>query len=253
MIAAVILAGGQKNGLVHDQEKTTVNEALIKIGSRYMIEYVVEALRDSPYIKEIVVAGITDKLKQIFADNPDVAIVQCGETVIESFKNAVKAINTDSKKILIVTADIPLITKEAVNFFLESSFQSSDDLYYPIVRKEINDQKYPGVQRTYANLKEGAFTGGNLFILDPVIIERSLPVAEKLVQYRKKPIRLASYIGWGILIRYLLGMLSIEEAEKAVSDMMGIKGKVVISPYPEIGIDVDKESDLELARKLLCS
>lgn len=252
MIAAIVLAGGQKNGLVHDSDKTCVNEALIKIGSRYMVEYVVEALLESPYIKEIVVAGTFDKMKQVFAGNNEIIIVQSGRTIIDSFKNAVKAIHTKNKKILIVTADIPLITKEAVDCFLESSLERNGDLFYPIVRKEINDQKYPGVQRTYVNLKDGTFTGGNLFVLDPAIIERSLPVAEKLVQYRKKPIRLASYIGWGVLMRYLLGRLSIKEAEKAVSNMMGIKGVAIISPYPEIGIDVDKESDLELAKKLLC-
>jgi hypothetical protein len=46
-------------------------------------------------------------------------------------------------------------------------------------------------------------------------------------------------------------MLSLENAEKAVSKMVGVKGTAIVSPYPEIGIDVDKYSDLELARKLL--
>jgi hypothetical protein len=190
-------------------------------------------------------------MQEIYTEMPGLILVQSGETVIDSFKNAIKVMNSFDNKLLIVTGDLPFLTTEAVDYFLETCLRGEGDLFYPIVKKEINEQRYPGVHRTYVNLKDGTFTGGNIFVLDPTIIERTLPVAEKLVKYRKKPIRLAACIGWSVLIRYLIGMLSLENAEKAVSKMVGVKGTAIVSPYPEIGIDVDKYSDLELARKLL--
>ncbi|PKM90045.1 MAG: 4-diphosphocytidyl-2C-methyl-D-erythritol kinase [Firmicutes bacterium HGW-Firmicutes-12] len=253
MVTAIVLAGGQKKGLILGQEELLINEAMIQIGEKHMIEYVIQALKGSSYIKEIIVSGTVEKIQKIFYEVPNLVLVQSGETVIESFKNAIMALNTPDCKLLIVTADLPLLTTEAVDYFLKTCFEREGDLFYPVVKKEINDQRYPGVQRTYVNLKDGTFTGGNIFFLDPTIIKRTLPVAEKLVKYRKKPIRLASCIGWGVLIRYLLGTLSLENAEEAVSKMIGIRGTVIVSPYPEVGIDVDKDSDLELARKLLCS
>lgn len=252
MVVAFVLAGGYKNGLIRGQT-LPVNEALIRIGNRYMVEYVVEALRASPYIDRIIVAGPVDKIQPIYQNCPDITLVQSGDTVIETFKNAFNAFPPEGKRILVVTADIPLLTTQAVNDFLLTCLKQEGDLFYPIVSREINEDKYPGVRRTYVSLKDGLFTGGNLFFVDPAIVERCLPVAERLVRYRKKPLRLASYIGWGILLRYVLGQLSLEDAEKAVSKMIGIKGVAVVSPFPEIGIDVDKESDLDLAKRMLCS
>ncbi|MCR4443038.1 MAG: nucleotidyltransferase family protein [Peptococcaceae bacterium] len=252
MVVGVILAGGRKNGLTAGQTHP-VDEAFISIGKRYMIEYVAEALEASPYINRIIISGPLDRLVKVFQESERLTLVQSGETVIDSFRHAFQAARPSGERLLVVTADIPLLSTRAVDDFLESCFRQSGDLFYPIISKETNENKYPGVKRTYVNLKEGLFTGGNLFFFDPAIVERCLPLAEKLVLYRKKPIRLATFIGWGVLVRYVLGILSLKDAERAVSRMMGIKGVAVISPYPEIGIDVDKHSDLDLAEKILCS
>ena len=40
---------------------------------------------------------------------------------------------------------------------------------------------------------------------------------------------------------------------KKISNLLEIKGAVVLSPYPEIGIDVDKQSDFELVQAAIHS
>jgi 2-phospho-L-lactate guanylyltransferase (CobY/MobA/RfbA family) len=49
----------------------------------------------------------------------------------------------------------------------------------------------------------------------------------------------------------VLKNLRLTELEKKVSEMWGLEGAVIICPWPEIGIDVDKPSDLQLARAIL--
>lgn len=252
MIAAIVLAGGQKNLTANGNGPEKQNEALIKIGSRNMVEYVVEAIRQSEFVRDIIIAGDKKSLEKIFADYKGIFIVEAGVNVIESFKNALKFVDKGKQRILIATADIPLIHREAVDSFLKNCFKLEGELFYPIISKETNEQKYPSSKRTYAELKEGSFTGGNLFVLDARKIDRALPVAERLVQYRKKPIKLASCVGWRILLKYILGRLALKEAEQSVSKLMGLKGRAVICTFPEIGLDVDKDSDLELAKKILC-
>jgi hypothetical protein len=39
-------------------------------------------------------------------------------------------------------------------------------------------------------------------------------------------------------------------AERRVSELVGVRGRAVISDYPEIGVDMDKASDLELIQEL---
>lgn len=250
MMTAVVLAGGQKTGL--DKEMgPSLCEALIPIGQRFMIEYVVDALRKSEYIGRIVIAGPMEELKAHLPPGLDIILAPNGETVIKSLLNALKTISPKEERILVVTADVPLLTTTAVDSFIESCRYKEGDFFYPIVSREANESKYPGVRRTYVSLKEGIFTGGNIFLVDPKIVAKCEPVAEELVRLRKNPLSLASYIGWGVLIRYALGMLSLKEAEEKVSSLLGIKGTGIISPFPEIGIDVDKISDLELVRKKL--
>jgi hypothetical protein len=45
--------------------------------------------------------------------------------------------------------------------------------------------------------------------------------------------------------------LEVTEIEARVEEILGMKGAGILSLYPEIGVDVDKPSDLALARALL--
>jgi molybdopterin-guanine dinucleotide biosynthesis protein A len=249
---AIVLAGGQKLDL-NSGKPELVNEASIRIGKRYMFEYVVAALRRSEHIDRIVIAGPLAILAEVFEKSTDcITLVESGSTQIESFIKALEAADVvfeRNERILIVTADIPLLTTAAIDDFVSLCVRQKGEMFYPIVKKETNESKYPGSVRTYAQLKDGTFTGGNLILIDADIVDRCIPVAKKLVQYRKSPLRLASYIGLGVLIRYLLGSLSVKDAEKKVSSLMGVHAVAVISSFAEIGIDVDKFSDLAVVNK----
>ena len=83
------------------------------------------------------------------------------------------------------------------------------------------------------------------------MIERSLDLAVKLVERRKNPIAMARLFGMGLVLKYLVRNLSIAAVEKRFYQKTGIEGRALISDYAEIGVDVDKPSDLLLAQKHL--
>ena len=112
------------------------------------------------------------------------------------------------------------------------------------------ESRFPDIKRTYASLRDGTFTGGNLFLVRREIISRCLSKAEEFVKLRKSPTALARMVGLGMLLKYFLGQLTIAEAERRVSKIVGAKGCAVISDYPEVGVDVDKASDLEIAKSI---
>lgn len=62
---------------------------------------------------------------------------------------------------------------------------------------------------------------------------------------------MAKLFGPGLLFKYLLGRLTIPAVEHRFYQMTGIKGRALISDYAEIGVDVDKPSDLLLAQEHL--
>jgi molybdopterin-guanine dinucleotide biosynthesis protein A len=246
---ALILAGSVNNGKLKECSPV-VNEALIPIGDKAMVQYVVEAITKSAKIDRAIIVGPAELFRPLFVQNDKMLFAMGGETIIKGVLNGLKL--ASSKKVLIATSDIPLLTPEAVDMFIDDCLKHQDvELFYPIVPKEVNDREFPGVKRTYVNLKDGIFTGGNIFLVNQEIVPKCAAKAEKMVSLRKSPLALAKLIGIGFIIKFLLRQLTIKEAENRVSKLLGVAGKAIVSPYPQIGVDVDKPSDLELVRKVL--
>jgi CTP:molybdopterin cytidylyltransferase MocA len=243
-IDAVVLAGGG------EIEPGTGVKGMLTIGSRLMVDYVMEALNNSINIEQIVVVG-PEVLQDIYMGQGYLFALP-GETILESFTNGVDVLNGSSSWIMACTGDIPFLTAEAVDDFIEKCREGDADFYYPVVRKETAEKRFPGAKRTYATLKDGTFTGGNIFLLKRDIIDRCLSVAAEFVKQRKNPTALARLVGFGMLVKFFIGQLSIAEAERRVSQLVGARGSAVITHYAEIGVDVDKPSDWELAQQLVC-
>jgi CTP:molybdopterin cytidylyltransferase MocA len=58
-------------------------------------------------------------------------------------------------------------------------------------------------------------------------------------------------LGWLVLIRYALGVLSLADALRELSQRMGLSIKEIILPFPEDAIDVDTPEDLALVEEIL--
>lgn len=252
MISAIVLAGSNNEGSLRECSDAS-NEALIKIGNKTMVEYVINALEDAKKIQRIVVVGPKGDLDKFYSGKSHIITVESGYSIINSLLKGIDILEEGEKatKVLVVTADIPLIRGQIIDEFIEQCISKEMDVIYPIVPKEQNEKKFPGVKRTYAKLKEGVFTGGNIFLINPNIVARCATLAEKIIELRKSPLKLVEFIGMSYIFKYILGILSIGDAEKRVSQILGIKAGAIIVSHPEIGVDVDKPSDLELATKVL--
>jgi molybdopterin-guanine dinucleotide biosynthesis protein A len=249
---AVVLAGGESSGELRKIAPYD-NEALIIIGKYPMIYYIYHALRQSALVDRIVVSGPVDSLRSLLPRDDRLYFVPGGENAVASFTQAADFLKEQGigENLLILPADIPFITAEAIDDFIGRSQETEAEFYYSITRREVNEEKFPGVKRTYVKLQDGVFTGGNLFILRSQAIDRVLDLACQLVQRRKNPIAMGKLFGLGLVFKYLFGRLSIAMVEKRFQEMMGIRGRAIISPYAEVGVDVDKPSDLELAHRYL--
>ncbi len=248
VVDAVVLAGSPNDGLLKECSGAPY-EALIPIGSKTMVEYVVDALLASEHVAQVVVVGPLEQLTKVLASRR-VQVAPAGKTVLENVQIGIQALPA-AARVLVVTSDIPLLTKEAVDDFLDQCRDQTVDLFYPIVSRSVLESRFAGVKRTYVAFKEGTFTGGNLFLVNPDIFPCCLEKGEQLVEARKNPLRLSRLVGFSFLLKFLTRRLSLKEAQAKVSKLLGIKGAAVVSRYPEIGFDVDKPGDLELAARVL--
>ncbi|NLG83628.1 MAG: NTP transferase domain-containing protein [Firmicutes bacterium] len=244
----IVLAGAKNDGPLRAVSQSPF-EAGIAVGGRSLLDYVVGSLARVRGLDRVVVVGppetLTPELRKVVW-----RIVSPGEGMVENLRRGLAAL-APQDKVLVITADIPLITPEAIEDFLARCREREADVYYPVVERETIEARFPGAKRTYANLREGTFTGGNIILLSPAVFARHEKTIELAVALRKNTFGMARLLGLFCLFKLLLGRLSITEIERRVEKTMRFKGAAVVTPYAEIGIDVDKPSDLALVRKVL--
>ena len=249
MIDALVLAGSSNSGALSECSSADY-EAMIDINGKLMVEYVIKALQDCKRIERIVIVGPKTELSEYFPPQGPVILVDQKGLLMENVLRGLKEL-PGAQRVLLSTSDIPLITVQGIDNFIDLCGDKQADMYYPVIAKESVEQKYSASNRTYVHLKEGVYTGGNIFLFNPQIVKECLLKGQQLIEARKSPIKLCLLVGMLFLIKFLTKRLSLQEAERKVSQLLEIEGKVVISPYPELGVDVDKPSDLALVAKQL--
>jgi len=248
MTNALVLAAAPNNGRLAAVSPAP-NEALIEIGGKPIIRYIVDALLEAERINRIVLLGPAEDLSPLFRHEEGVEILDSRGSVTENLLKGCEFLGSN-ERVLVVTSDIPLLTGEMVDDFI-SRCGPDGDFFYPIVRREVCEASYPNVKRTYATVREGTFTGGNIFLLNPSVLAKMAETMHKIFKYRKNPVKLCSILGWGFVLRFLLRRVTIAELEARVSELFGVRAVAVETPYVEIGLDVDKPEDYKLVVGLL--
>ncbi|WP_022798958.1 NTP transferase domain-containing protein [Thermus islandicus] len=226
---AIVLGGGQEAWAGRYGVRS---KALVPYQGRPMAEWVLEALKGAGL--SAVYVGENPGL----SPPPRLTLPDRG-SLLDNLEAALAYVEG---RVLVATADLPHLTPEAVRFMLERAPEAA--LVYPIVPKERVEARFPGNRRTYARLREGTFTGGNLLLLDKALFFQALPLARRAVALRKNPLALARMVGLDILVKLLLGRLSLLEVEARAKRILGVEARALITPYPEVGVDVDREEDL---------
>lgn len=246
VVDAVILAGG---GLKEITEEKVLARGLIEINGKPMLEYIIDALNNSALIDKIVLVIPTKVELGKLADKVN-GTVRSDSSLTQNLHRGIESLETRNL-VLALSSDIPLVTSEAIDDFLKECQEEEAQVYYSVIPREVIEEKFKGVKRTYVKLKEGTFTGGNIFLFDPEVVKKNIQLIEEAYGARKSPLKLARILGFKFIFKLLINRLTIGELEERVSLLIGAKSKAVVTSYPEIGMDVDKNSDLELVRKVL--
>ncbi|WP_243089926.1 NTP transferase domain-containing protein [Thermus neutrinimicus] len=226
---AIVLGGGEE---AWASKYGVRSKALVPYRGRPMAEWVLSALEEAGL--SVVYVGENPGL----SPSPRLTLPDGGSLL----GNLEAALAHVEGRVLVATADIPHLTPVAVRYVLEKAPEAA--LVYPIVPKEAVEARFPHTRRTYARLREGVFTGGNLLLLDKGLFHQALPLAKRVVALRKRPWALARLIGLDILFKLLLGRLSLLELEERARRILGVEARALITPYPEVGVDVDREEEL---------
>ncbi len=250
-IAAVVLAGSSPKesdplaGYTLGRPK-----GLLPIAGRPMMAYVVEALAGSRYIQNIIVVGLPPE------DRPPLPVPVThlpphGDLFsnAEAGINHAMSMNPDLDGIVVSSADIPLLTPDIVDRFIEDCLRTDHDVYYGVVERSVMEGRFPTSRRSYVHLREGDFAGGDMILVRPGAMRANRDLWRQVAEARKSALSQARILGgiWPVL-RLLARRMSLAEAERRASRALNVRGRAVICRDPEVGMDVDKPFQLEIVR-----
>jgi CMP-2-keto-3-deoxyoctulosonic acid synthetase len=245
-VAAVVLAAGQADP-TFCAATGVENRALAPVAGRPMAAWVLEALTRAASIERVVLVGAEG-----LTDAPGARQrLRGGSDLVESVERGVGAC-PGAAYVLLVSADVPALTPEGVDEFVREGMATGADFVYPVIPREANEARFPGVKRTYLRLADGVFTGGNLFLVRPAALQRQRDLIRRAHALRKRPFRLAWITGWRTLWRLWRGTITLAEAEAAISRLLGGSSiRAVVTEHAELGADVDQAADLEAMARFL--
>ncbi len=249
---AFIVAGGRAPWL--KEIAGTDIRCLAPLHNKRMLDYILGAMLASKRFRHIVIAVDEAAIPALEGTLPEgVSLCAAGNNLPSTCIRAASTLTNDENvKILGVCDDIPLLTPEGINDFLNQCEKHPlAELYYPIIPKSDCLKSYPEAKRTYGKMADGVFTGGNMMLAPKRVMVHCQTKAEEIFERRKNPLKLGSWLGWSFILKLLLHLLTVSDAEKRTSELLGVRCKAIITPYPEIGMDVDKPADLQLAEKYL--
>lgn len=224
-------------------------KALLDIGGKPMIQWVLDAVCGSRFVENLVIIGLPPD-SPIVCDKVGAFIPNQGG-MLQNIKAGVEKVlelNPNAKHVLAVSSDIPGITSTMVDWVINKALETDDDLYYNVITKETMEARYPNSNRSYIKLKGAQVCGGDMNIIRATTVTGNEELWEKIIAARKNAFKQASLLGYDTLILLLLRMISLENGVKMASRRLKIKGRVLVCPFAEVGMDVDKPHQLELMR-----
>jgi len=225
-----------------------LSKALLDINGKPMIQWVVDALDGSNAIHGNLVVGleadcgVTSQKPLYFMPNQGSML----SNVLGGIQRVLE-IDPAAKHVLLASSDVPGIRPEMVDWIINSALQTDDDIYYNAIEREVMERRYPGSRRSYTYLKGAVLCGGDVNVARTISVDKD-SIWKDLIDGRKNVFRQASAIGWDVLFLLLLRQITVDEAVKKVSKRVGLKGRAIICPYAEVGMDVDKPFQLEIMR-----
>ena len=245
----VILAGGGSTVSLPGQERCA--RALAELKGRRLLDYIIEGVRGSSRIASVLLVTHSLHLEAFRqAAVPGLLLCSCDGSMAECAAAAIRELQKQTgheniTKVVTVCDDLPL------DDFITRAEETDADGVYAIVRKEACLREFPSLRRTFFHLKEGDFTGGNVSLVSVALFPDCIEKMKEVFVLRKKPLKLAAWLGPLFIVKLLFRQLSLRDVEQKVSELFGYRGRAVITDHACIGTDLDRAEEWAEAEKYL--
>jgi len=229
-------------------------KALLDIAGKPMIQWVLDAISGAETVDRVVLISLSEEAG-LECSKPITYLPDQGG-LLENVRGGIEKtveINPPAKQVLTVSSDIPTIKSGMIDWMVKDNSDTDLDLYYTVIPRKVMEERFPESKRSYTLLKDAELCGGDLNMIRSSTVHANVDLWDRIIAARKNVFKQAALLGYGNLLLLLSRQLTLAGAVKRVTKKMDITGKAVVSPYAELGMDVDKPHQLEIVRTELAS
>lgn len=246
---ALVLAGSRPERDALSAYADVPHKSLIMLDGQTLLARVVGALEQAGAAR-IVVSASHPAVIQAVADltcSATLEVIAAADSPSHSVGEAARALGCP---LLVTTADHALLAPEWVTGFL-AEVPPFADIAALLAPEAAVRAAVPETERTYLAFKDGRYSGCNLFYLSHDRALKVIDLWRQVESQRKQPWKIAALLGPGMLLSYLGGRLTLDDAVGRIGRKVGVQACAVRTPYGLAAVDVDKPSDLDLVRRLV--
>lgn len=243
---ALVLAGS-RGGIDPVADYAGVShKGLIVLGGQTLLTRVLDALDKAGAIR-IGVSTADVAIVDALTGHPTASPLPAAGGPSQSVHDAASLMGTP---LLVTTVDHALLQADWITEFLARA-PADADIAVLMAPEAVVRTAAPETKRTYWRFRDGGYSGCNLFLLKTETALNAVAFWRKAEALRKQPWRIAALLGPVMLIRYVLGLMTIDETLERLGRAAGVRAAVVRSSYGLAAVDVDKPSDLDLVRTIV--
>jgi GTP:adenosylcobinamide-phosphate guanylyltransferase len=181
---AVVTAGGipkpEEPLYPYTQGKS---KALLDVAGRPMIQWVLDALSGAQKVNNVIIMGLPAD-SGVTCTKPLTYLPNQGGMLANILAGVNKAIelNSETKHVLLVSSDIPAITAPMVDWVIEATTQSDEDIYYNLIERVVMEKRFPGSKRSYTRLKDIEVCGGDMNVVNTATVTKNHEIWNKLIE-----------------------------------------------------------------------
>ncbi|HTQ09076.1 MAG TPA: nucleotidyltransferase family protein [Fimbriimonadaceae bacterium] len=229
----------------------TEYKALIEIGGKTLLGRALDALAATGAAKHTVVIGPAEVIEHADAKRATFRLPP-GQTGPDNIYRGLDHLLREpdaSKKMLIVTTDLPFLEAGAITAFLEKC-PADRDICVPLIREADFNKRFPGTTATFVKLKDDSWTTGNIFLLNAEALRRSKPHIERVFENRKSKMGMARLLGPVFVYKWLRKKLTLNDLEAKILSMLHCSGAAITDSDPALHYDIDALDDYEYSTGL---
>lgn len=228
-------------------------KVMLDISGKPMVQWVLDALSDAPSVQRVAVVGLPP-ITALDCKKPLIMLPESGEIIENVRLGAIELAkqNAEAAKVLIISADLPAITPEMIEWLIERVQESDHELYGFSLNRKIIEAVDKDSRQIYVHLKNEEVCLADVGGLQIDFANRpEHPLWQRLVEARKSPTRQAALLGYDVLFLLMLRQLTLKEAETSINRRLGINARAVSCPFAELGLDVDRPRDIDVLEDIL--